>query len=285
MSSDRIAYQGVPGAFGEEAAREFARGGGELLACPRFEDLFEAVSSGAARKGVVPIENTLAGSVHVCYDLLAKHRVAVVAETVLRISHALIAAPGVPLERVRRVFSHPMALLQCEKFFAAHPGIEAVAAENTAGAVADLIASGRRDVAAIASPRAAEVYGGALLAENLEDDPTNFTRFLLIARPEDRFAGSESASRLVKTSLLFRTENRPAALFESLAPFADRGVNLTKIESRPVRGSRFEYLFYLDAVVPAGKRADLDAAVEKLAERCAGLRRLGTYPAAETGDL
>lgn len=276
-----IAYQGVPGAFSEQAAREFANGGADFVPCPRFEDLFEAVSSGRARKGVVPIENTLAGSVHACYDLLAKHTVSVVAETVVRIEHALIAPPGIALQSVRRVLSHPMALLQCEKFFQHNPGIEAVAVHDTAAAAQEVISGGRRDTAAIASLRAAEVYGGVVLAENLEDDPMNFTRFLLITRPEDSPAGRERDSRPLKTSLLFRVQNRPGALFEGLRSFAHGGINLTKIESRPVRGSRFEYLFYVDAVVPAGREEDLDAAVAALEKCSTDLRRLGTYPAAE----
>ncbi len=281
MSAGAIAYQGVPGAFSEQAARDFA-GGAELLPCARFEDLFEAVSSGRARWGAVPIENTLAGSVHACYDLLASHRVTVSAEAVLRIAHALIAPAGVAVEGVRRVLSHPMALLQCGEFFRRYPGIEAVAVQDTAAAAEEVISGGRGDTAAIASLRAAEVYGGRVLLEHLEDDPTNFTRFLLIARPEDRPARGRSDPRPLKTTLLFRAQNRPAALFESLRPFADFGINLTKIESRPVRGSRFEYLFYLDAVAPAGCEGDLDAAVEALEKRSTGLRRLGTYPAAET---
>ena len=146
-----------------------------------------------------------------------------------------------------------MALLQCERFFQENPGIEAVAVHDTAAAAQEVICGGRSDTAAIASLRAAEVYGGVVLAENLEDDPMNFTRFLLITRPEERPAGVNSDSRPLKTSLLFRVQNRPAALFEALRSFAIRGINMTKIESRPVRGSRFEYLFYLDAVAPPGR--------------------------------
>lgn len=282
MNSDAVAYQGVPGAYGEQAARDLVPEAGKLLAFPRFEDLFEAIHDGRARSGVVPIENTLAGSVHACYDLLGKYELVVVAERVLRIAHALIAPPGVALDSIRRVLSHPMALLQCEKFFRRRRELEAVAVENTAAAVKEIMESGRRDSAAIASPRAAEIYGASVLAADLEDDPTNFTRFLLIARSQSDLERSD-AGRALKTSLLFRTENRPAALFEALRPFAERSINLAKIESRPIRGSRFEYLFYLDAVVPAERLEDLDAAVEALASRSTGLRRLGTYPAAENG--
>lgn len=281
MNLHTIAYQGVPGAFSEQAAREFLDGAREFLPCSRFDDLFDAVCSGRARWGVVPIENTLAGSVHACYDLLAKYSVTVVAEAVLRISHALIAPPGSSLEDIRRVLSHPMALVQCEGFFQDNQRIEAVAVQDTAAAVEEVIASGRRDSAAIASLRAAELYEGVVLAENLEDDSMNFTRFLLIARREDRVAEREGDFRRLKTSLLFRLQDRPAALFECLRPFADRGINLTKIESRPVRGSRFEYVFYLDAVVPSEGEEDLDGAVRALAQCSKDLRRLGTYPAAE----
>ena len=280
MSQDTIAYQGVPGAFSEQAARDFVEDA-EPLACPRFEDLFDAVSSSRARWGAVPIENTLAGSVHACYDLLAKHTVTVAAEAVLRISHVLIAPRQVPLQDIRRVLSHPMALLQCEQFFQKNPGIEAVAVHDTAAAAQEVICGGRSDTAAIASLRAAEVYGGVVLAENLEDDSMNFTRFLLITRPEERPASVNRDFRPLKTSLLFRVQNRPAALFEALRSFAIRGINMTKIESRPVRGSRFEYL-YLDAVALPGREKDLDGAVEALARCSTDLRRLGTYPAAET---
>ncbi len=281
MSPEAIAYQGVPGAFSEQAARDFVETA-ELLACPRFEDLFDAVSTGRARWGAVPIENTLAGSVHACYDLLARHAVTVAAEAVLRISHALIAPRQVELRDVRRVLSHPMALLQCEQFFRKNPGIEAVAVHDTAAAAQEVVSGGRPDTAAIASLRAAEVYGGVVLAKNLEDDPMNFTRFLLITRPEEGPADGTRGARPLKTSLLFRVHNRPSTLFEALRPFAIRGINLTKIESRPVRGSRFEYLFYLDAVVTPGRKDDLDGAVEALAHCSTDLRRLGTYPAAET---
>jgi prephenate dehydratase len=279
---ETIAYQGVPGAFSEIAAREFARGGApaEFLPCPRFEDLFEAVCSGRTDASVVPIENTLSGSVHACYDLLARYEVTVEGEAVVRVEHALIAPPGVAFADVRRVLSHPVALLQCERFFRENPVIEAVAVYDTAAAVKEVVSNGRRDSAAIAGRPAARAYGGVILAENLEDDPENFTRFLLVRRPGDRPARPPGASGLLKTSLLFRTANRPGALFECLSPFALNGINLAKIESRPVRGTRFEYLFYLDAVAPPDRAQDLDRAVQALARSSTDLRRLGTYAAA-----
>lgn len=189
MSPDSVqpadaAYQGVPGAFSEQAARNaLASTPGRalrLLGCPSFEELFDAVESRRARYGVVPVENSLAGRVERCWDLLASRRVDVIGESSLRIRHTLIAAPGATVEGLRRVRSHPVALRQCLRFFADHPMIEAIESFDTAGAVAEVLASGSLDVGAIASRLAAEVYGGSILAEDLEDSPDNVTRFVLV---------------------------------------------------------------------------------------------------------
>lgn len=280
-----VAYQGVPSAFGHEAALAFAGERAEALACRRFEDVFRAVVDRAARRGVVPIENTLAGSVHETYDAFAREglgtEVRIVGERVLRIAHALIAPPGVSLTDVRRVFSHPVALAQCEGLFRAHPELEALAAFNTAGAVEQIVAAGARDAAAIASARAARTYGGVVLLAGVEDDPANFTRFVVIARADDARAEAadvEAAARW-KTTALFTLEHRPGTLASLLGAFADRGVDLVKIESRPLPGRPFEYAFYVDLLGRVGEPA-MDAALREAERFASTLRTLGSYPAA-----
>ena len=275
------AYQGAPGAFSEDAAlavlgREEGREA-RLLPCARFEEVFDAVGVGRARLGVVPIENTLAGSVHACYDLLLERDLIIVDEVVRRISHTLIGAPGAALEDVRRVLSHPVALAQCERFFRRNPQIEAVPVYDTAGAVERVVRSGSLGDAAIASRRAAEVYGGMVLAEALEDHPENFTRFLVIAKPDGDRPPDRGARAGYKTSLVFTVANRPGALYECLRPFAERGIDLAKIESRPRRGAPFEYMFYIDLVgrVDDGPVAE---ALRALGSFTTSVRVLGSYP-------
>jgi len=218
----------------------------------------------------VPIENTLAGSVHENYDLLSAHDLHVVAETELRIRHCLIAPPRTPLPQVRRVASHPVALAQCRHFFLTHPDVVAVPAYDTAGSVRDVM-SGKVDAdAAIASRLAAELYGADVIAEGLEDHAENYTRFLVIARDP---APREEAN---KTSLMLALGNTPGTLHRALGVFAARGLNLTKIESRPLPGRPWEYLFYLD-VVDSGD--GIGPAIEELRAFTSGIRILGTYPA------
>jgi prephenate dehydratase len=297
MSAD-VAYQGVPAAFGHEAALAFAGESATSLACRRFEDVFRAVAEGAASLGVVPIENTLAGSVHETYDALARFQpegVRIVGERVLRIAHALIAPRGVSLRDVRRVFSHPVALAQCEGLFRAHPEFEAVAAFNTAGAVQQVIASGARDAAAIASVRAARAYDGEVLLDGIEDHAENYTRFLAISR-SDRAPASAAftptapapspARERWKTSILFTLEHRPGTLAALLASFADRGIDLVKIESRPLPGKPFEYAFYVDLLgrigdTPPGPIDDAMLAAGRFART---LCSLGSYPAAKAPE-
>ena len=259
------AYQGVPGAFGEEAARALVGDDATLLACPRFAEVFAAVAARRARVGVVPIENTLVGSVHESYDLLGKHDLRIVGETVLRIAHALIAPPGVELAAVRRVYSHPVALGQCEELFRRRPELEPVAAFNTAGAVQEVLASGARDAAAIAARRAAAVYGGVVLLDGVEDHPQNFTRFILLGRDDAR---ADLGAGPYKTALVFGLPHRPGALAAVLAAFAARAIDLSKIESRPIAGKPFEYAFYVDV------RGDADAL--PLAEALVAARALTT---------
>ncbi|MEO7093234.1 MAG: prephenate dehydratase [Polyangiales bacterium] len=273
----RFAYQGVAGAFGEEAAIAVAGSGAELVACPRFSSVFDAVVSGSAARGVVPIENTLAGAVHEVYDLLGtRSDVTIVGESVLRIAHALIAPPGVELEAVRRVFSHPVALAQCESLFRAHPDWQPIAAFNTAGAVQEVLARAEGDAAAIASRRAADRYGGVVLRDGVEDHPQNFTRFLTIAA---RTAVRDAGVGMHKTSLVLTLEHRPGTLARVLSTFAARGIDLSKIESRPMHGKPFEYLFYVDVAGDA-QVEPLASALSEVRSEVASLRVLGSYVAA-----
>ena len=266
----KVAIQGEEGSFSHQAALGLL--GNDVKIVPRqsFETLFEAAASGAADRAVVPIENSLHGSIHENYDRLKNRPLHIVGETQLRIRHCLLARPGSSLASIRRVASHPVALAQCRTFFAERPQIEAVAAYDTAGSVRDLLRDGMATQAAIASRLAAELYGAQVLMEGIEDDPQNFTRFLLLSREEPPVIGAG------KTSLVFSMPNVPGALHKALGAFASRGVDLSKIESRPLRGRPWEYSFYLDAVGdPAG---GLGQAVDELRGMAAELRVLGTYP-------
>jgi prephenate dehydratase len=270
----RIAYQGAPGAFSEEAAFAFAGAGAALLPCATFADVFAALADGRAGRAAVPIENTLAGTVRDVALGLATREVQIEAETRIRVSHALVAPPGVTLEQLRRVRSHPVALQQCERFFREHPLIEPVAAFDTAGAVAEVVRGARGDEAALAAERAAAIHGGVVLARALEDDPANWTRFLLLARAGE--AAPPPAAGPHKLALLFRTAHRPGALWRCLGVFAERGLDLTRIESHPVVGSPFEYEFMVEVVGPGDSPA-LDEALEALRAHCSRVRPLGRY--------
>ncbi len=269
------AYQGSPGAFSEEAALRMLSSDARLLPRDTLEEVFNAIDRGDAHFAVVPIENTLAGSIHHCYDLLFEHEVKIVGETVSRIEHALIAPPGVAFQDVRKALSHPVALAQCESFFRRHPQIEPVSVYDTAGAVGKVLSSGARDSAAVAGRRAAQIYGGVILADGIQDHSENYTRFLLITSFAS--AASRTISGECKTSIVFRVANKPGALCHSLIPFAERSVDLAKIESRPLKGSPFEYLFYLDLIGTADSPAVSDA-IEDLRRQSISLRVLGTYP-------
>jgi len=269
------AYQGHRGAFSEDAACQLLGSDIRLLPCDMLEDVFDAVDRGEAQFGVVPVENSLSGSIHECYDLLFQHDVKIVGEIVCRIEHALIAPPGVAFGDVRKALSHPVALAQCEKFFRRNPQIHPVSVFDTAGAVENIMRDGSRDSAAVAGRRAAEIYGGVILADGIQDDEQNYTRFLLISTFAS--AAARTLAGECKTSIVFRIPNEPGALCRALHQFADRGIDLAKIESRPLRGSRFEYLFYLDLVGRADSPAVSDALTE-LRRQSVSLRVLGTYP-------
>lgn len=266
---DTVAIQGEAGSFSHAAALEQIGERIRLLPCATFVDLFRAVESGAATNGIVPIENTLAGSVHENYDLLSAHALHVVAETELRIRHCLIAPPRTSLAQIRRVASHPVALAQCRRFFSAHPDVTAVPAYDTAGSVRDVMTGTIAADAAIASRLAAELYGADVVVDGLEDHPENYTRFLVVARDPAPPAAAN------KTSLLLSLGNTPGTLYRALGVFAARGLNLTKIESRPLPGRPWEYLFYLD-VVDSGQ--GIATALDELRGFTSDVRVLGRYP-------
>jgi prephenate dehydratase len=274
-----IAFQGERGAFSEEAARKLLGDAIAVLPCPRFEDVFRSLQEGAAAGAVIPIENTLAGSVHENYDHLQRYEFPIVAETSVRIVHNLMAPPGVPFSHIRRVYSHPVALNQCLDFFAGHPHIERVTYYDTAGSAKMIMEEGLSDAGAIASAVASEIYGARILRRSIEDDRRNFTRFFLLRTLEHtrKYTRTIPPNAQWKTSIVFSTRNIPGALFRCLSAFALRDLNLTKIESRPLRGKPWEYLFYLDFL----GRVDAPAAQNALGhlrELADVLKVLGCYP-------
>lgn len=278
MSKEIAAFQGERGAFSEVAARQLLGERVTVRPCPWFNDVFRALASGEATAAVIPIENTLHGSVHENYDHLLDHDLPIAGETRVRIVHHLIAAPGVTLGKVRKVYSHPVALNQCHKWFAAHPDVERVSFYDTAGSVKMLMEERPEGAAAIASDVAAATYGARILERSIEDDNQNFTRFFLLRRPGGKVASPKGAQW--KTSLVFTTRNVPGSLFRALAAFALRDLNMMKIESRPLRGKPWEYLFYLDFlghVDEPGPKHALDH-LREVADLC---RVLGCYPRGE----
>lgn len=265
----RIAYQGELGAFSEAAAR-LVHADAELVACRTFEEVFGAVDAGPASYGVLPIENSIGGSIHRNYDLLVEHHLPIVAEVELPVVHHLLALPGVGLGDLRRVYSHPQGLAQCERFLRTLTGVEIIATYDTAGS-AKLVADDRLlDAAAIASARAGEVFGLVPLASAIQDFDDNITRFLVIGRrPLDEAPAD-------KTTIAFTVPNVPGALFKALSVFALRDVDLVKLESRPIPGRPWEYLFYAE-VGSARDELRCARALAHLAEFAPMLRVLGTY--------
>jgi prephenate dehydratase len=272
----KVAFQGELGAFSQQAIRQFIGPRAVPVPKQRFEDLFHALRSGEVAAAAVPIENTLAGSVHENYDLLLKYDFEITAETNVRIVHHLIAAPGVAFRSIRRVYSHPVALNQCLDFFAKHPRVERVPFYDTAGSVKMLMEEMPDGSAAIASELAAKIYGGNILRREIEDDRRNFTRFFLL---EPVGSAGRGTGREWKTSLVFSTRNAPGSLFRALSALALRDLNLAKIESRPRRGKPWEYMFYLD-VLAHRDDPKMKNALSHLSELADYLRVLGSYRAA-----
>ena len=269
----RVAIQGERGAFSELAARSLFGPRVEILPCPDFDALFRAAEKGRCRFALAPVENTIAGSVNRVYDLLLDSPLRVAGEAIIRVSHSLIALPGVPLRDIRRVFSHPVALAQCEEFFRRHPRLTRVATYDTAGSVRLLREQGARDAAAIASEIAARLYGARVLKRGLEDHRANFTRFFLLSRD------GRPIRRPDKTSLLFAAAHVPGALFRCMGVFALRDINLLKIESRPMAGRPWEYVFHVD-FEGSPREERCRNALRHLEEVCDFVRVLGSYPRA-----
>jgi prephenate dehydratase len=270
----RVAFQGERGAFSEEAAIKLL--GEEIVLVPRptFETAFAAIGDGLADYVLAPIENSLAGSVHRSFDLLIDSRLNIIGEEIIPIAHNLIGLPGAVFEQVTVVESHPVALAQCEQFFSEHPRLKRIATEDTAGSVREVVRAGDRTRAAIAGRRAADLYGGVILREHLEDNCENYTRFLLLC------ATSGSPDTADKLSLVFQLDHRPGALHRALEPFGCRNLNLMKIESRPVHGKPWQYRFYLDLQAPRTD-PEVAAALAELESLVVDLRILGSYPSAQ----
>lgn len=239
-SGVNAAFQGELGAYSEAAARAFFGRDVDVTATPSFTELFGAVVSGACTHGVVPIENSLAGSIHENYDHLLNHDVYIQGELKLRIQHSLIVSPGVTLDQLATVHSHPQALAQCSEFIRSLPNVTPVVDYDTAGSVKNLKQSGRKDRGAIAGAHAAERYGLEVLRKGIENNTQNYTRFLIIGLEE--LPPEEPA----KTTIVFSIRHEPAALVRALQAFAEREINLLKIESRPLVHRAWEYVFYLD---------------------------------------
>ena len=266
----RIAYQGEPGAYSEAAALRF-KPSVDLLPRESFEAVFEAVERGAATHGILPIENTTHGSIHRNYDLLLQHELPIVGEVTLPVVHNLLVLEGTTRDQLRRVYSHPQALGQCERFLRTLDHVEIVATYDTAGS-AKMIRDGQlRDTGAIASERASEVFALSILKAGVQDFAANTTRFLLIGRDATPLGAAN------KTTIVFTVPNDAGALFKALSVFALRDIDLTKLESRPIPDRPFEYLFYADV---SATREDLPCAraLMHLAEFAPSLRTLGSYP-------
>ncbi len=267
----KVAIQGEAGSFSHEAAKRMVPGW-SIVPCARSAEVFDRLGRGSVNAAVIPIENSLAGSVAEHFDLLLTRTAFIQQEYRLRIVHNLIAAPGVKRSDIRRVYSHPVALDQCRDFFRKHPKIEATPFYDTAGSVKHVIESGLRDAAGIAGRHAATVYKGRILAAGIEDDKQNFTRFFLIRKSRRIVPGAN------KTSIAFALKNIPGALFKALSVFALREISLSKIESRPMRGRPWEYVFYVDFL--RGDDGIARNALRHLAESASPVKVLGVYPAA-----
>jgi len=270
MKAMKIAIQGELGSFSHEAALQMIPGA-EVISCAVSRDVFEAVASRRVDAAVIPIENSLAGPVSEHFDLLLDADFFIQREYRLRIRHNLIAAPGVKLADIRRVYSHPVALDQCRKLFRSHKNMRAQSYYDTAGSVKHVVSENLRDAAAIASEHAAAEHGGHILKKGIEDNQHNYTRFFLVRRK-----GAKSMAGANKTSIAFGLPNKPGALFKALSVFTLRDIDLSKIESRPKPGKPFEYVFFAD--LRHGDDQLTRRALEHLREFADYVRVLGVYP-------
>lgn len=269
----RVAFQGERGAFSEEAAIKLLGENIELVPRPTFDLLYSSIAEGLADFILAPIENTLAGSVHRSYDLLLESGLHIKREIIRPISHFLIGIPGSSLESITLVQSHPIALMQCERFFAEHPWIRRIATEDTAGSVRDIMQAADPSRAAIAGRRAAHVYGASILLDHLQDHFDNFTRFLLLSPDPTVPEGAD------KLSIAVRLAHKPGTLHDALGVFAWRDLNLLKIESRPIPGSPFQYRFYLD-IHASSKDPRAIGALAEIRNFVDEVTILGCYPQA-----
>jgi chorismate mutase / prephenate dehydratase len=268
--TSRVAFLGDRGTFSEEAALGILGEDCQTVSFPTFEDLFTAVETGKADLILAPLENSLIGSVHRCVDLLLDSSLHIIADVILPVSHFLVACPEATMETIKTVESHPAALAQCRRFFAAHPELEAVPADDTAGSVRRAVESGDVTRAGIGGKRTAEIYGGKILREHLEDNSENYTRFALLS---PNAAETETGNKI---SLVLRLKNQPGALYNALSPFVRRRIDLAKIESLPIRNLPGQFNFYLDVHVPAIE-ADLIGALDEIGEQVEEVRHLGRY--------
>ncbi|MGO9339237.1 MAG: prephenate dehydratase [Terracidiphilus sp.] len=271
----KIAIQGEPGSFSHEAAVNLAADA-VIVPFSLSADAFAAVANGSVAAAVIPIENSLAGSVSEHFDLLLKHDVVVERETLLRIRHNLIGVSGASIGEIDRVFSHPVALAQCRRFLATHPRMESYAFYDTAGSVKQLVELRDRRAAAIASEAAAHFYGAQILEADIEDNPENFTRFFLVRRSGETVPDPTAN----KISVAFSVENRPGSLVSALSELSRLGTNLTKIESRPVHGKPWEYIFYVDCQIHTAEEGT--RVLNALRPHCSMVKELGRYREAAT---
>jgi prephenate dehydratase len=270
-AGSRIAFQGELGAFSHRASLKIFGPEIEPYSCFSFDDAFEAVVHKKAECAVVPIENTLAGSIHQNFDLLARHSLEIFGETSLRVEHNLIVHPGVSLRHITQIYSHPAALEQCRRMLRRLRSVEKVSFYDTAGSVKHIRDKGLLSAAAIASEDAARNYGMKILRRGIEDEPENFTRFFALARHGKFLRGGP------KTSIVFGLRSEPGVLFKALSVFALRNIDLTKIESRPIRGTPGQYLFYLDLQSDI-RRPECSHAFRHLREMAPYFKVLGSYP-------
>jgi chorismate mutase/prephenate dehydratase len=269
----KVAFQGERGAYSESAVYTYFGDDAEVKPCRDLTEVFESVDKQKVPVGVVPVENSLEGSVNQTYDLFLTHNLKVSGEIIIRISHCLIANPSTSLAAVKTVYSHPQALAQCRSFLERLDS-ELIPTYDTAGSVKMLKEKGLKDAAAVASEKAAEIYGMKILAREIEDTPTNYTRFFVISKEDAAMTGKD------KTSIIFAAKHKPGALYHALEEFEKRNINLTKIESRPTRQKPWEYNFYLDF---EGHRTEENCAeaLKALEKKAAFLKILGSYPRAE----
>jgi prephenate dehydratase len=274
----KVAFQGERGAYSEAAAIAFFGDGIEPVTCPTFDAVFDAVDCGECERGIVPVENSLAGSIHRNYDLLQRHTLSIVGEHIFRVRHCLIAHPDATLGDIRKIISHPQALAQCEGYID-RLGLERELWYDTAGAVKSLLEEGRHDHAAIASRRAAEVYEMQILASGIEDVAANYTRFLALAREPQAPMGASAKTSIALT--LPQGGTTPGSLFRAIGVFAMRDINLTKIESRPTPAETFNYIFYLD-FEGSQDEPRCARALDHLREMAPDVRVFGSYQADDT---